>query len=83
VLVLDDALSSVDVETEREILTRLRPALGGRATLLISHRMSTISLVDQVVLMEHGRIVDTGTHTELMLDCPRYAEVLGQVTAAS
>jgi ATP-binding cassette subfamily B protein len=66
---------------EEEIRNALRRVMEGRTTIIISHRLSTIALADQVVLMDHGRVVDTGTHTELMLSSPRYAEVLGQVGA--
>ncbi len=81
VLILDDATSSVDARMEEEIRNALRRVMEGRTTIIISHRLSTIALADQVVLMDHGRVVDTGTHTELMLSSPRYAEVLGQVGA--
>ena len=82
VLILDDATSSVDVSVENEIRNALRSVMAGRTTIIISHRLSTISLADQVVLIDDGRMVDMGTHTELMLSCPRYAEVLGQVAMA-
>jgi ATP-binding cassette subfamily B protein len=83
VLILDDATSSVDARMEEEIRNALRSVMEGRTTVIVSHRLSTISLADQVVLMEDGRVLDTGTHTELMLSNPRYAEVLGQVGAAA
>ena len=57
--------------------------MAGRTTVIISHRLSTISLADQVVLVDEGRMADMGTHTELMLSSPRYAEVLGQVSMSS
>jgi ATP-binding cassette subfamily B protein len=78
VLVLDDATSSVDARMEEEIRTALRRVMEGRTTLIISHRLSTIALADRVILMDGGRVVDTGTHDELLRNCPRYAEVLGQ-----
>ncbi|HEY8490401.1 MAG TPA: ABC transporter ATP-binding protein [Dehalococcoidia bacterium] len=81
VLILDDATSSVDARMEEEIRGALREVMRERTTIIISHRLSTIALADQVVLIDEGRVVDTGTHAELMLGCPRYAEVLGQVTA--
>ena len=81
VLILDDATSSVDARMEEEIRGALREVMRDRTTIIISHRLSTIALADQVVLIDEGRVVDTGTHAELMLSCPRYAEVLGQVTA--
>jgi ATP-binding cassette subfamily B protein len=83
VLILDDATSSVDARMEDEIRSSLRRAMEGRTTIIISHRVSTIALADQVVLIDEGRVVDMGTHAELMLGCPQYAEVLGQVALAS
>ena len=83
VLILDDATSSVDARMEEEIRNALRRVMEGRTTIIISHRLSTIALADQVVLMDEGRVADMGTHTELMLSNPRYAEVLGQVGAIS
>ncbi|MCH7484949.1 MAG: ABC transporter ATP-binding protein [Chloroflexi bacterium] len=83
VLILDDATSSLDARMEDEIRDALRRVMEGRTTIIISHRLSTIALADQVVLMDEGRVVDMGTHTELMLSNPRYAEVLGQVGATS
>ena len=81
VLILDDATSSLDARMEDEIRDALRRVMEGRTTIIISHRLSTIALADQVVLMDEGRVADMGTHTELMLSNPRYAEVLGQVGA--
>ena len=83
VLILDDATSSVDARMEEEIRNALRTVMAGRTTIIISHRLSTIALADQVVLIDEGRVAEMGTHTELMRSCPRYAEVLGQVALAS
>jgi ATP-binding cassette subfamily B protein len=83
VLILDDATSSVDAQMEEEIRTALQRVMEGRTTIIISHRMSTIALADQVVLMDEGRVVQAGTHEQLMRECPRYAEVLGQLVAAT
>jgi ATP-binding cassette subfamily B protein len=83
VLILDDATSSVDARMEEEIRTALRRVMEGRTTIIISHRLSTIALADQVVLMDEGRVVQAGTHEELLRECPRYAEVLGQLVAAT
>src|SRR6185436_7385729 len=66
ILILDDATSSVDARMEEEIRTALREVMQGRTTLIISHRLSTISLADQVVLVDGGKVADTGTHNELM-----------------
>ncbi len=79
VLILDDATSSVDASMEQEIRTALRRVMEGRTTIIISHRLSTIALADQVVLIDGGRVIDVGTHSDLLRTSPRYAEVLGQL----
>jgi ATP-binding cassette subfamily B protein len=78
VLILDDATSSVDARMEEEIRSALREVMEGRTTIIISHRLSTISLADQVVLVDGGRVAETGTHTQLLRRSARYNEVLGQ-----
>ena len=75
ILILDDATSSVDARTEAAIKRGLREAMSGRTTLIVAHRMSTISLADEVVVMDAGRIVERGTHDELLERCPLYAEI--------
>ena len=75
VLVLDDALSSVDAETEKRILTRLREACPDRTCLLISHRASTLKNADRIVVLDEGGIVETGTHDELLKSDGVYAEI--------
>ena len=75
ILILDDATSSVDAQTEGAIKSGLREAMAGRTTFIVAHRMSTISLADEVVVMDGGRIVDRGTHDELLARCPLYAEI--------
>ena len=81
ILILDDATSSVDARMEEEIRSALKEVMQGRTTIIISHRLSTISLADQVVLVDNGAVAATGTHAELMRSCPRYREVLGQTEA--
>ena len=66
ILILDDSLSSVDTQTEERILTRLRGIMRGRTTILISHRTSTVQDADQIVVLRDGRIIERGTHEELM-----------------
>lgn len=66
-LILDDAFSSVDTETEEEILTELRRFMAQRTTILISHRISTVRGADQIVYMRGGEIIERGTHEELLL----------------
>jgi len=76
VLVLDDATSSIDVNVEAEIHQALVTLMTDRTTIIIAHRLSTISLADRVVLIENGRVVADGTHTDLLATEPRYAAVL-------
>ncbi len=78
VLILDDATSSVDAIVEAEIQAALRRVMAGRTTIIIAHRTSTLALVDEVVFLEDGRVVATGTHAELLATVPRYAEVLAR-----
>jgi ATP-binding cassette subfamily B protein len=75
ILILDDATSSVDAKTEATIKRGLREAMANRTTFIVAHRMSTISLADEVVVMDGGRIVDQGTHEELTERCALYAEI--------
>ncbi len=66
ILILDDALSSVDTYTEEKILRHLTEIMRGRTTILISHRVSTIQNADQIVVLHDGEIVERGTHEELL-----------------
>jgi ABC-type multidrug transport system fused ATPase/permease subunit len=75
ILILDDATSSVDATTEAAIKEGLRKAMAGRTTFIIAHRLSTVSLADEVVVMDGGRIVDRGTHEELLDGCGFYREI--------
>ncbi len=78
VLILDDATSSVDAIVEAEMLAALEHVMEGRTTIIIAHRTSTLSLVDQVVFIDDGEVVAVGRHDELLGGSPRYAEVLAQ-----
>ncbi|HET7407783.1 MAG TPA: ABC transporter ATP-binding protein [Mycobacteriales bacterium] len=78
ILVLDDATSAIDVQVEQRIHAALRDLMRDRTTLIVAHRLSTISLADRVVLVDGGQIVADGTHAELMATTPLYAEVLAQ-----
>jgi ATP-binding cassette subfamily B protein len=66
ILVLDDALSSVDTYTEERILNHLREVMRGRTTILISHRVSTVRNADRIAVLHHGEVVEYGTHDELI-----------------
>jgi ABC-type multidrug transport system fused ATPase/permease subunit len=75
VLILDDATSSVDATTESAIKAGLQEVMEGRTTFIIAHRLSTVSLADEVIVMDGGRIVDRGTHKELLEGCGFYREI--------
>jgi ATP-binding cassette, subfamily B, multidrug efflux pump len=75
ILILDDAFSSVDVETEEEILRELKQFMKGRTTLLISHRISTVRDADIIVYLRDGRIIERGKHEELLARRGAYSEL--------
>jgi len=75
ILILDDAFSSVDVETEEEILRELKGFTKGRTTLLISHRISTVRDADIIVCLRGGKILEVGTHDELLACRGAYFEL--------
>jgi ATP-binding cassette subfamily B protein len=82
ILILDDATSAIDVKVEQQIHGALRVLMEGRTTLIVAHRLSTISLADRVVLLDGGKIVADGTHNELLASTPLYSEVLAQAAQA-
>lgn len=72
VLILDDAVSAVDTETEKKILENLRLTRKGKTTILIAHRISTVKGMDKIIYLEDGAVAAIGTHEELMNTCPEY-----------
>ena len=76
ILVLDDATSSVDASTEQEIKRALGEVMAGRTTFVIAHRLSTIALADEIVVLEHGRVVAHGSHDDLLDESDLYREIV-------
>jgi ATP-binding cassette subfamily B multidrug efflux pump len=75
ILILDDALSAVDTYTEEEILTRLQAVMRDRTSIIVSHRISTVRRADQILVLDDGRIVERGTHDDLVAANGLYAEM--------
>jgi ABC-type multidrug transport system fused ATPase/permease subunit len=81
ILILDEATSSVDIGTERKIEHALRRLLHGRTAFIIAHRLSTIRDATTIVVLEHGRVVEQGTHADLLARRGRYSELYGSWAA--
>ena len=75
VLILDEATSQIDPESENLIHQTLREFIRNRTTIMISHRVSTLDLVDQIVIMKDGTVVDSGTHSQLIARCREYQQM--------
>ena len=76
ILILDDSVSAVDTDTEKTILANLRKTREGKTTILIAHRISTVQGMDKIILLDNGKVVDVGTHAELMSRCADYQNMV-------
>ena len=76
ILILDDATSSVDASTEQEIKGALKEVMAGRTTFIVAHRLSTISLADEIAVLERGRLIARGSHEELLERSDLYREIV-------
>lgn len=72
ILILDDSVSAVDTDTERTVLQNLRASRKGKTTILAAHRVSTVQNLDKIIVLDEGRVLDVGTHGELVSRCPEY-----------
>ncbi|HYO30779.1 MAG TPA: ABC transporter ATP-binding protein, partial [Thermomicrobiales bacterium] len=82
ILILDEPTAALDAKAEHDLFARLQALTKGRMALYISHRFSTVRMADRILVLENGRLIEQGTHEELMLQGTRYAELF-ELQAAS
>jgi ATP-binding cassette subfamily B multidrug efflux pump len=82
IYVFDDSFSALDVATDARLRAALKPETAQAAVIIVGQRVATIADADKIVVLEHGEIVGTGTHEELLTDCPTYAEIVDSQLSA-
>jgi len=76
ILIMDDSISAVDTKTEETILNNLKKVRKGKTTLIIAHRISTIKDADKIIIVDEGKVIDVGTHQELIIRCSFYKDMV-------
>jgi ATP-binding cassette subfamily B protein len=75
ITILDEPTASIDAMTEEKIFSTLERNMEGKTVILITHRFSTVKNADKILMLEHGHIIESGSHKELMLQNAKYAEI--------